>query len=919
MGVVYEAVHEPDARRVALKVLAQGLESEVNRQRFLREGRLAASLSHPHSIYIYGTDEIDSRLVISMELAEGGTLADRLAAEGPLPVPAAVDATLQALEGLEAAHSIGVLHRDLKPSNCFVTADGTVKVGDYGLSIPTDERADSRLTEVGLVVATPAYAPPEQLTGDRLDERTDVYAVGVMLYELLTASLPYSATSPVQLIATVLGQPPRPIADLRPEVPAGLARIIEKCLAKRPEDRYASCGELRAALARFAAPAQPPAGLVLRAVAALIDGVIQGAILWGAAALSTGLDQLVAPGSPFARYWGGVLGVAYFGLLEGLWGTTPGKFAFGMRVRRVDGEAAGLGRGFARSFLFALPLLPFALLPLDASEQATSVAGVFWLLRLALFVTARRRNGWAAMHDLATRTRVVLAGRVDVGRRAITQRREVEPARTGERTGAFLLQGAAPGDDSGTWFLAHDERLGRQAWIRRLAATDTPTPEALRALHRSGRVRWLAGGTDDRGPWEGFEAPSGAPFLRVGAQPRTWKRVRLWLLDLARELSRATTDGTLPAALGLDRLWVTDDDQLVLLSFPAPGAAAGPRAGAADLSPTGLLAAVARYGLDGDDPAAGHDPLPLHATATLRVIEEASDLQTIVGRLESILLEPAAVSRRRRLGMLGVVGGPAIVLAVMGTVILAVVRGLMAANPELAAAREWTEYYLTLDSDSAVPVISDSGATGDSGVALPPSGRSLREEVAIYIGSRFGAIVEDSAAWNSAAAIALIQDPERSALASLVRERGAADATSIQQAERVVATLPPATAPDPGRLPNPVTVLGIVLGLMLSVSGAVSLGAGLVARRGFVQRLFGVHPVTRDGAPAGRLRILARNGIAWAPVLMPFLLQTLDVIDLNAWWWVAMGILFAIGLGIAIKDPARGLHDRLAGTWLVPR
>ena len=137
MGEVYEAEHVESGRRVALKVLRGRLQDADERARFLREGQLAASISHPHTVYIFGSEEIAGMPVISMELLPGGTLKDRVAAEGPLPPAEAVAAVLDIIGGLDAAQAAGILHRDIKPSNCFVDSDGSVKVGDFGLSIST--------------------------------------------------------------------------------------------------------------------------------------------------------------------------------------------------------------------------------------------------------------------------------------------------------------------------------------------------------------------------------------------------------------------------------------------------------------------------------------------------------------------------------------------------------------------------------------------------------------------------------------------------------------------------------------------------------------------------------------------------------------------------------------------------------------
>ena len=137
MGEVYEAEQLETGRRLALKVLRDTLRGDEDRARFLREGQLAASISHAHTVYIFGSEEVGGAPAITMELLSGGTLKDRVSAEGPMPPSAAVSAVLDIIGGLDAAQAAGILHRDIKPSNCFVDADGAVKVGDFGLSIST--------------------------------------------------------------------------------------------------------------------------------------------------------------------------------------------------------------------------------------------------------------------------------------------------------------------------------------------------------------------------------------------------------------------------------------------------------------------------------------------------------------------------------------------------------------------------------------------------------------------------------------------------------------------------------------------------------------------------------------------------------------------------------------------------------------
>ncbi len=239
MGEVWEADHVASGRRVALKVMSNKLASDLDRKRFLREGRLAASVTHPNVIYVFGSEEIAGAPVIAMELVHEGTLKDLLKKRGPLPVAEAVDYTLQLIAGLDAAHKAGVLHRDIKPTNCFLGADGTVKVGDFGLSISTLARPESLVTTTGSVIGTPALASPEQLRGEELDVRSDIYSVGATLYFLLTGKLPFHAAELVKLIATVLDKAAESPAAHRPDLPPALCKMILRCLSKDRKQRFA--------------------------------------------------------------------------------------------------------------------------------------------------------------------------------------------------------------------------------------------------------------------------------------------------------------------------------------------------------------------------------------------------------------------------------------------------------------------------------------------------------------------------------------------------------------------------------------------------------------------------------------------------------------------------------------------------------
>ena len=251
MGEVYEAEDLESGRRVALKILLRSLADAADRDRFLREGRLAAAVTHPHAVYVYGTEQIEDVPTIAMELASGGTLKDKVRAEGRFQPADAVNATLQVIAGLDAAARVDVLHRDIKPSNCFVGLDGTVKIDDFGLSISTLAHGETQLTLLGTVLGTPAFASPEQLRGRELDVRSDIYSVGATLYYLLTGQSPFEEPNLASLIARVVDETPTSPDVLQSGISPGLAGVVLRCLAKDPANRPASYQQLAAALEPF--------------------------------------------------------------------------------------------------------------------------------------------------------------------------------------------------------------------------------------------------------------------------------------------------------------------------------------------------------------------------------------------------------------------------------------------------------------------------------------------------------------------------------------------------------------------------------------------------------------------------------------------------------------------------------------------
>ena len=257
MGVVVAARHMQLDQKVALKfLLPHSLLKSTVVARFEREARAAVRLRSEHVARVIDVGTMESTApYIVMEFLEGKDLGDLIEQGGPLPVHVAVDYLLQACEAVAEAHSLGIVHRDLKPRNLFVTTrvDGRplVKVLDFGISKVTGGD-DLSLTSTAEIVGSPNYMSPEQLRAARLaDARSDIWALGAILYELLTGYVPFQAETLTQLCTMVLQDPPRPLHDLRADVPVGVINVIERCLEKDPDRRFQHVGELAQALSPF--------------------------------------------------------------------------------------------------------------------------------------------------------------------------------------------------------------------------------------------------------------------------------------------------------------------------------------------------------------------------------------------------------------------------------------------------------------------------------------------------------------------------------------------------------------------------------------------------------------------------------------------------------------------------------------------
>ena len=313
MGSVYKASQPAMNRMVAIKILHPKLAGRKDlTSRFRREARAMSQLSHPNTVkvFMYGELEDDGSLYIVMELLEGRNLNQTVRKEGAMAPERAIPVLIQVCGALQEAHELGIVHRDLKPENIFLSRQGGIldfpKVLDFGLAKVTERQMQPGsliLTQEGMVFGTPEFMSPEQAQGKTLDARSDIYSLAVILYEVLTAKLPFSARTPMEYIQKHVMEPIIPLGQRVPELkfPKGLEQVLEKALSKRPEDRYQSASQFAEALRPFGGPAAQVAASVR-----------------SPASPSSGASDLAAPAPSRGPGAGLLIGVAALCLVVGV-------------------------------------------------------------------------------------------------------------------------------------------------------------------------------------------------------------------------------------------------------------------------------------------------------------------------------------------------------------------------------------------------------------------------------------------------------------------------------------------------------------------------------------------------------------------------------------------------------------------------
>ena len=943
MGEVWEAEHVESGRRVALKVLGQALDSTESRGRFLREGRLAASVNHPNSVYVFGTEEIDGTPVIAMELVSGGTLHERIRDNGPMPVAEAVDTILQIIAGLEAAQSIGILHRDVKPSNCFVEPDGSVKVGDFGLSISTSGRADANITVAGSVLGTPAFSSPEQLRGDELSVRSDIYSVGVTLYYLLTGRTPFEAENFVKLLSRVIEEQPTSPVTYRKEIPQGLARLVLRCLAKQPSERFKDYAEMRRALFGYSSTAPSPATLGLRFAAGCLDTAFLTfcssfihLLVIGDVASVMNPTSFKSP-AYIAAVIGSMIGMfLYYAIGEGKWGTTPGKAICGLRVQLENRQIPGIPRALLRQLVFVLvPQLPLWIYygrmlsnpDVVLGEWSVFLPYYYYVGMAILFSTARRRNGFAALQDLASGTRVVLKSAYQERPRLLPTT-ETEPVKETEtKTGPYHVLGPIGEDGQSEWRLGYDTKLLRKVWLHLQPEGTPPVAAVLKSLNRPGRLRWLNACRPESGSkepaWDAYEGLGGRPLIDLLEKPQPWSSVRYWVLDLAEELAQAGRDGTTPMTLALDRVWITEGGRAKLLDFTAPGIRSpnempdGPNRSTGAPPPLpltdqktafrflGVVTVAALTGRketpDADSLTVPDNPQPLSVRKFLEKLPGFGSLTEACAALRPLLQRNTRVSRVRRAAMVaGCIAVP--LIAVLGAQM-----GQKMLKKWKTDAPEVMEINLLLGIRMGEKIAQRFGATGND-----------ENLVGIYIARHYRDAIKNPEIWNSMIARMIITgEKRRYAEESLVKFANPSE-EEIRRAEKRLSGAIKSVDTGGFLASRNGMIITAMAGLAFYVAIPAMIAA-LLFRGGLVMRAAGVVVVKNNGASASRWRVFLRALIIWTPILsLPIVYQLGRLMEKDLIMAVVVGLLGCVTVW-STRMSGRGIPDRLARTWLVPR
>ncbi|XZE45171.1 protein kinase domain-containing protein [Pirellulaceae bacterium SH467] len=568
MGRVFRA-DDSTGRSVALKLLSPDLaRSPEALARFKQEGLIASQINHPHCVFVHRVDEDSGIPFIAMELMTGQTLKDLVLKRGPLPYAEAVRLILQCVDGLVEAHTLGMIHRDIKPANCYLDDDGNVKIGDFGLA--RSLVSDSELTQTGAFLGTPLFASPEQLLGQTVDARSDIYSLSATLYYLLAGKAPFESPHAAQVIARIASSDPPSFRSAGIDVPPQLEQIVMKGLSRDASKRYASVASLRSDLQAIIEPVPEPTSLSRRSVAWLLDYFILTSLI-AVLMFSLSDPRELQQKSVWTNVLGMLVVFAYYVFCESLFSATLGKAA--LRVRVVDAKTGGKPRFwrivtraafaiFASSFVFLAVKIIF---PEMHPAVEGLLIGATFLLNIAILCatwtyTGHRQltNDWISGTECRTRTGLRATARSVIDLPAWTlpiRAPEISAEGIPSQLGRFEITGemdCQPSDSNVRWFTGVDKQLERAIWIAYL--TDPAASFDERQIHKpkSFRLRFIEEGSTPKCRWFAFVAPEGMPILECTKQGTQfpWPITRSMLGEVA-ELFDASAPSPRSSASGL--------------------------------------------------------------------------------------------------------------------------------------------------------------------------------------------------------------------------------------------------------------------------------------------------------------------------------------------------------------------------------
>jgi eukaryotic-like serine/threonine-protein kinase len=923
MGVVYEAEEIASGRRIALKVLQSELVlSPEAFERFQREARLAAAISHRHCVFVYGAHEVEGSPAIAMELVGGHTLEDVIRRGEPIPIETAVRWTLDLLEGLEAAHRAGVLHRDIKPSNCFVTTDGRVKVGDFGLSRSLER--DVQLTQSGQFIGSPLYASPEQIRGRAFDVRSDLYSCGATLYALLTGKSPFTGSNVGEVLARILSESPPVPSSIRPEIPRALDRVVQRAMERDPERRPRDIQALRELLAPFADTTTRTASLIRRFGGYMVDtGVMTLMNAAGVMAIQTsGLTgahidpEKMRFESPVFQLIMGLIPFTYFTLGEGLLGTTLGKWILGLRVIAVSQGQPSLRHAALRNVIFHGPVVllmaaaaMFDLPTLRFTAFTTIGTIVSTILMLS---TMRRRNGWRGLYEFGSGTRVVQTSfpfsrtRLAAPPPESSLEKAVDvPARLGD----YAIEGVIAPTHGGRVLKGRDETLERSVWIYVTDDARALVGEARRSAARPSRLRWLGSVRTDAGASDVFESPGGASMqaLTQRAHPFEWPIALRLLSSLVDEVrTMMIEDRAAVPAFACEQVWIDRHWDLRLLDHPI---GRGPAEMLPSVEFVGRCARSMLVGNGADSPDLPTD-LPTHAEPLVkRLLGLEAPFRSIDELHEEIVrcqaLSPV-LQRRTRAAQLAV----NTLLPIFG-VALVVVLGMVVLNMvHLTGGRR-----VMLEELQHETALMSPGSTEPKDRTLSTDQRRARQ---ILIVQAF------TGPWAPAFEQELT--PELHAVLDEARahEKDATPA-EVAWAEGVVGAEHGEAAKRRGRdgVATPEKLIASIIVCGTLAWGVVSSVLALTLQGALTFTMFGIRVRSRRGTRASRLSNLMRCTLCWLPFFVGYACATvLLMTDRDLLAYVIGGVVAALHVAAiihAFMNPAQNLADRLLKTRLVPR